>query len=43
MYKFQLIIKYKEINNLYDVLNAVSNNIKNRKVKLEIDFNPIKL
>ena len=43
MYKFQLIIKYKENELLYKVINEVANNIKNKKIKLEIDFNPIKL
>lgn len=42
-YKFQLIIKYKEKELLYEVLNRVNKNIKNKKVKFEIDFNPIKL
>ena len=42
-YKFQLIIKYKEKELLYEVLNKVNKNIKNKKVKFEIDFNPIKL
>lgn len=42
-YKFQLIIKYKEKELLYEVLNRVNENIKNKKVKFEIDFNPIKL
>ena len=42
-YKFQLIIKYKDKELLYETLRNVSNNIKNKKVKLEIDFNPIKL
>lgn len=42
-YKFQLIIKYKGKELLYEVLNRVNKNIKNKKVKFEIDFNPIKL
>lgn len=42
-YKFQLIIKYKEKELLYSVLNNIENNIKNGKVKLEIDFSPIKI
>lgn len=42
-YKFQLIIKYKEKELLYEVLNRVNKNIKNKKVKFEIDFSPIKL
>ena len=43
MYKFQLIIKYKQNELLYKVINEIASNIKNKKVKLEIDFNPIKL
>ena len=43
IYKFQLIIKYREEDLLYKVLNNIEKNIKNNRVKLEIDFNPIKL
>lgn len=42
-YKFQLIIKYKEKELLYKVLKSVENNIKNKNVKIEIDFSPVKL
>ena len=42
-YKFQLMIKYKEKELLYKVLNDINNNIKLRNMKLEIDFNPVKL
>lgn len=43
-YYFQIIIKYKKIDNIYDVLkylNSHYNSIKD--VKLEIDFNPIRM
>ena len=43
MYKFQLLIKYKEKEKLYDVLNSIQNNIKINDIKLEVDFSPIKL
>ncbi len=43
IYKFQLIIKYKEKELLYKVLNDINNNIKLRNMRLEFDFNPIKL
>ena len=43
-YNFQVILKYKKDNNLYNVLN---NMIKiyegNSKIKVELDFNPINL
>lgn len=42
-YKFQIIIKYKEKELLYEVLKDIENNIKGNKIKLEIDFSPIKL
>ena len=42
IYKFQLIIKYKNKELLYEVLNEIINYKKN-KIKLEIDFNPIRL
>ena len=43
IYKFQLIIKYKEKDLIYNVLKNIEKNTKSNKVKLEIDFNPIKL
>jgi len=43
IYRFQLIIKYKEKDKLYEVLNNINNNIKRNGIKLEIDFNPIRL
>ena len=43
IYKFQLIIKYKEKDLIYGVLKNIEKNIKSNKVKLEIDFSPIKL
>lgn len=43
IYKFQIIIKYKEKDLIYNVLKNIEKNIKSNKVKLEIDFNPIKL
>ncbi len=42
-YKFQCIIKYKDKELLYKVLKDIQNHYKNSKVKLEIDFNPLKL
>jgi len=43
IYKFQIIIKYKEKDLIYKVLKNVQDNIKLNKVKLEIDFSPIKI
>ena len=43
IYKFQIIIKYKEKELIYEVLRNIQNNIKSNKIKLEIDFSPIKL
>jgi len=43
IYKFQIIIKYKEKDLIYKVLKNIQDNIKSKKIKLEIDFNPIKL
>lgn len=42
-YKFQLIIKYKEKELLYEVLKDIDKNIKNKNIKAEIDFSPVKL
>lgn len=41
VYKFQLIVKYKDKENLYSVLCDIEKFIKNNK--LEIDFNPVRL
>lgn len=43
LYKFQLIIKYKDKDKLYEVLNSINNNNKLKKIRLEIDFNPVRL
>ncbi len=43
MYKFQCIIKYKNKELLYKVLKDIKNHYKNNKLKLEIDFNPLKI
>ena len=43
VYRFQLIIKYKEKEDLYRVLNDINSNLKKSDIKLEIDFNPVKL
>lgn len=42
-YKFQCIIKYKDKNKIYEVLKNIVDHYKNSKIKLEIDFNPLKL
>lgn len=42
-YKFQCIIKYKEKDDLIKVLEYINNHYKNKKLKLEIDFNPNRL
>ena len=43
-YNFQCIIKYKKDEKLYEVLNNLDNIYQNNsKVKLDFDFNPIKL
>ena len=43
IYKFQCIIKYKNKEMIYKVLKEVKNHYKNKKIKLEIDFNPLKI
>lgn len=43
IYKFQCIIKYKDKEKIYEVLNNINKHYKNNKIKLEIDFNPIKI
>ena len=41
IYRFNIILKYKRDNNLYDVLEKVVNHYKtNVKLKVDIDFNP---
>ena len=43
-YRFQIIIKYKDINNIIPILTELQNHyFGNRKVRVEIDFNPYKL
>ena len=43
-YKFQLLIKYKDKDKLYEVLNKLQDNIKINSInKFEIDFSPIRL
>ena len=43
-YRFQIIIKYKDINNIRKYLYMLEERFFNDKeVKLEIDFNPVKL
>ena len=43
IYKFQVIIKYKERENVYKILNEVYKHYKSSKLKLEVDFNPNRL
>ena len=41
IYRFNIIIKYKQLDNLYSVLNDIINHYKtNKKVTIDIDFNP---
>ena len=43
-YRFQIIIKYRDINNIRNYLYTLQKRFFNdRKIKLEIDFNPVKL
>lgn len=43
-YNFQVILKYKKDENLYDVLNKLIKIYEgNSKLKIELDFNPINL
>ena len=43
-YRFQIIIKYKDINNIIDIITKLEEHYFNKKnIKLEIDFNPVKL
>jgi len=42
VYRFQIVLKYKKEENLYNVLNNLIDHYKtNSKVKIDIDFNPI--
>lgn len=43
IYKFQCIVKYKEKEDIYKVLEYISSHYRNTKYKLEIDFNPNRL
>ena len=41
-YRFQIIIKYKNNKDIYNVLNDILEHYKtNNKVKIDVDFNPI--
>jgi len=41
IYRFNMIIKYKKLDNLYNILNELINHyINNNKIKIDIDFNP---
>lgn len=43
-YRFQIIIKYKDVNNILEYLNNIEHHYFNKKdIKVEIDFNPLKL
>ena len=43
-YRFQIIIKYKDINNIRSHLLKLQKRFYNdNKIRLEIDFNPIRL
>lgn len=43
-YRFQIIIKYKDVNNILEYLTNIEHHYFNKKdVKVEIDFNPLKL
>lgn len=43
-YRFQIIIKYKDINNILEYLTNIEHHYFNKKdIKVEIDFNPLKL
>ena len=42
VYRFQIILKYKNVDNLYLVLNNLIDHYKtNSKIKIDIEFNPI--
>lgn len=43
-YRFQIIIKYKDVNNILEYLTSIEHHYFNKKdIKVEIDFNPLKL
>lgn len=43
-YRFQIIIKYKDVNNILEYLTNIEHHYFNKKdIKIEIDFNPLKL
>ena len=43
-YRFQIIIKYKDINNIKKYLEILQERFyKDKKIKLDIDFNPLKM
>ena len=42
VYRFQIVLKYKKEDSLYNVLNNLIEHYKaNNKIKIDIDFNPI--
>ena len=43
MYNFQIIIKYKKIDNLYEVLNDLNMNLSIKKLYLDINIEPVNL
>lgn len=43
MYNFQILIKYKKIDNLYNVLNDLKLNLSIKKIILDINIEPINL
>ena len=43
IYKFQLLVKYKDNKQLIEVLKEIKKHYKTNNIKLELDFNPIKI
>lgn len=43
MYNFQILIKYKKINNMYEVLNDLKLNLSIKKLVLDINIEPVNL
>lgn len=43
IYTFKILIKYKEKQLIYKVLEEIKKHNKNKNIKLEIDFNPIRV
>ena len=42
VYRYSIIIKYKDINDIKDILIKINNHYKNNKdIKIDIDFNPL--